>query len=69
MPDVLLSGHHAEIERWRRDQALERTRRHRPDLLKPSPDANAPERASKRERSEVSGAECRDSRHQEGDKS
>jgi tRNA (guanine37-N1)-methyltransferase len=33
VPPVLLSGHHAEIERWRRAQALERTRRHRPDLL------------------------------------
>ncbi len=34
VPPVLLSGHHAEIEKWRRDQALERTRRRRPDLLK-----------------------------------
>ena len=33
VPAVLVSGHHAEIEKWRRDQALERTRRHRPDLL------------------------------------
>ena len=33
VPPVLLSGHHAEIEKWRRAQALERTRRHRPDLL------------------------------------
>jgi tRNA (guanine37-N1)-methyltransferase len=32
VPDVLLSGHHAEIERWRRDAALEKTRRNRPDL-------------------------------------
>ena len=36
VPAVLLSGHHAEIEKWRRQQALERTRRHRPDLLKNS---------------------------------
>ena len=36
VPPVLLSGHHAEIEKWRRQQALERTRRHRPDLLKES---------------------------------
>ncbi|HYY45499.1 MAG TPA: tRNA (guanosine(37)-N1)-methyltransferase TrmD [Candidatus Angelobacter sp.] len=34
VPDVLLSGHHAEIERWRREQATERTRRRRPDLLR-----------------------------------
>src|SRR3982751_1368366 len=33
VPPVLLSGHHAEIEKWRRQQALERTRRHRPDFL------------------------------------
>ena len=33
VPDVLLSGNHAEIERWRRAQSLERTRRRRPDLL------------------------------------
>ena len=33
-PDVLLSGHHAEIERWRRRKSLERTLAHRPDLLK-----------------------------------
>jgi len=34
VPDVLLSGNHAEIERWRRDAALKKTRRNRPDLLK-----------------------------------
>lgn len=33
VPDVLLSGHHAQIERWRRDQRLLLTARHRPDLL------------------------------------
>jgi len=34
VPDVLLSGNHGEIEKWRRSQALERTRQNRPDLLK-----------------------------------
>jgi tRNA (guanine37-N1)-methyltransferase len=34
VPPVLLSGHHADIEKWRRAQAVERTRRLRPDLLK-----------------------------------
>jgi tRNA (guanine37-N1)-methyltransferase len=34
VPDVLLSGNHAEIEKWRQNQALERTRKNRPDLLK-----------------------------------
>jgi tRNA (guanine37-N1)-methyltransferase len=33
VPEVLLSGHHAEIQKWRRAQAEERTRRRRPDLL------------------------------------
>ncbi|MFV0338325.1 MAG: tRNA (guanosine(37)-N1)-methyltransferase TrmD, partial [Chthoniobacterales bacterium] len=33
VPDILLSGHHAEIERWRLQKALELTRKHRPDLL------------------------------------
>ncbi|HEY4693628.1 MAG TPA: tRNA (guanosine(37)-N1)-methyltransferase TrmD [Bellilinea sp.] len=33
VPDVLLSGNHAQIERWRRDQSLLRTHRRRPDLL------------------------------------
>lgn len=33
VPDVLLSGNHAEIARWRRAQSEERTRQRRPDLL------------------------------------
>ncbi len=33
VPEVLLSGNHAEIERWRREAAREKTRRNRPDLL------------------------------------
>jgi tRNA (guanine37-N1)-methyltransferase len=33
VPDVLLSGDHAEVERWRREAAVEKTRRNRPDLL------------------------------------
>jgi len=34
VPEVLLSGNHAEIERWRKEAAMEKTRRKRPDLLK-----------------------------------
>lgn len=37
VPDVLLSGHHAEIECWRRQQAERRTRERRPDLLDAEP--------------------------------
>jgi len=33
VPEVLLSGHHGEVDRWRRREALRRTRARRPDLL------------------------------------
>jgi tRNA (guanine37-N1)-methyltransferase len=33
VPEVLLSGNHEEIRRWREEQAMEKTRRNRPDLL------------------------------------
>lgn len=32
VPEVLMSGHHANIEKWRRQQSVERTRERRPDL-------------------------------------
>lgn len=34
VPEILLSGHHKNIERWRREQSLIRTKLKRPDLLK-----------------------------------
>lgn len=36
VPEVLLSGHHGEIQRWRRRQSLLLTRKARPDLLEPA---------------------------------
>jgi len=33
VPEILLSGHHGEIEKWRRNQSIEATKRKRPDLL------------------------------------
>jgi tRNA (guanine37-N1)-methyltransferase len=33
VPDVLLSGNHAQIAKWRREQAVKRTKQNRPDLL------------------------------------
>jgi len=33
VPEVLLSGHHANIEKWRKEQAILRTRERRPDML------------------------------------
>lgn len=37
VPEILLSGHHANITRWRRQQALKRTLSQRPDLLETAP--------------------------------
>src|SRR5437763_2931884 len=34
IPDILLSGNHAEIAKWRKEQALKRTKNNRPDLLR-----------------------------------
>ena len=34
VPPILLSGHHAAIDRWRRDEALRKTARNRPDLIR-----------------------------------
>ncbi len=34
VPEVLQGGHHAQIEKWRREQSLDRTRKRRPDLIK-----------------------------------
>ena len=35
VPDVLMSGNHAAITKWREEQSLEKTRKNRPDLLDP----------------------------------
>jgi len=45
VPPVLLSGHHAEIERWRRREALQRTLDRRPDLLEDPSALDAGDRA------------------------
>ena len=37
VPEILLSGHHANVEKWRREQSIARTLAFRPDLL---PEAN-----------------------------
>jgi tRNA (guanine37-N1)-methyltransferase len=37
VPEVLLGGNHEEIRRWRRENAIEKTRRNRPDLLATEP--------------------------------
>jgi predicted enzyme related to lactoylglutathione lyase len=45
VPEVLLSGHHEQIERWRRDQSIGRTARRRPDMLRDA-DLTSEERRS-----------------------
>ena len=40
VPEVLLGGNHGAIARWRREQAVVRTRRNRPDLLPPPPSSS-----------------------------
>ena len=35
VPEVLLSGHHANIEKWRLQKAMETTLKKRPDMIKP----------------------------------
>lgn len=37
VPEILLSGHHGNIAKWRHEQSLERTYRHRPDMLEKAP--------------------------------
>ena len=44
VPEVLFSGHHAQIARWRRDQALRRTAQRRPDLVDRLPQGSLDER-------------------------
>lgn len=41
VPEPLLSGHHLQIERWRRDQRLQLTQQHRPDLIERARKAGA----------------------------
>jgi tRNA (guanine37-N1)-methyltransferase len=44
VPEILLSGHHAEIEKWRAEQARRRTRERRPDMLPRGTSETAPEK-------------------------
>lgn len=51
VPDVLLSGHHANIEKWRHEKALEITKKNRPDLYASIPPE--PEKKKKRRKKTV----------------
>ena len=46
VPEVLVSGHHGEVERWRGEAALEKTRRNRPDLLEANEEAGMTDRGA-----------------------
>jgi tRNA (guanine37-N1)-methyltransferase len=48
VPPVLMSGHHVEIEKWRREQALEATARKRPDLIVQAREAGLLSRADEK---------------------
>lgn len=48
VPDVLMSGHHANIEKWRLEQSLERTKERRPELYEAYMIANPPKPPKKR---------------------
>ncbi len=51
VPEVLMSGHHANIEQWRQEQSLERTRLRRPELYEAYLLANPPKVTGKKGRS------------------
>lgn len=55
VPDVLLSGDHAKIEKWRREQALTRTLHKRPDMLEKAELDNEDKKIVERLRSKVEG--------------
>lgn len=50
VPDILLSGHHANVEKWRHEQSLERTKERRPELYEAYVLANPEEFAPKKKR-------------------
>ena len=37
VPEILISGDHQKVDRWRREQSLKKTLRNRPELLKTAP--------------------------------
>jgi tRNA (guanine37-N1)-methyltransferase len=54
VPEVLLSGDHAKLEKWRREQALQRTLRKRPDMI-------AKAELSEKDRKFIEGLKSKDS--------
>lgn len=56
VPEVLLSGHHAEVARWRRQAALAKTRANRPDLLRSGSPARIDAALAANRETELAGA-------------
>jgi tRNA (guanine37-N1)-methyltransferase len=48
VPDILLSGHHANIDKWRLEQSLERTRQRRPDMYEAYIETHPPKQKRKK---------------------
>lgn len=57
VPDVLLSGNHALIAKWRREQSIRRTWQHRPDMLPAAPLSEADQRLLRLLNGEISAEE------------
>ena len=60
VPEILLGGHHAEIEKWRRQQALANTARKRPDLIEAAREQGLLSRADEKFLSEWAAKERRE---------
>ncbi len=60
VPEILRSGHHAEIERWRRERAIEWTRERRPDLLVDRKDDRKSDRDDQSDRSDTPASNIKD---------
>ncbi|BDB23448.1 tRNA (guanosine(37)-N1)-methyltransferase TrmD [Cupriavidus sp. P-10] len=60
VPEILLGGHHAEIEKWRRQQALTNTARKRPDLIEAAREQGLLSRADEKFLSEWAAKEGRE---------
>jgi tRNA (guanine37-N1)-methyltransferase len=68
VPDVLRSGNHAAIARWRRDQALERTYHRRPELLSALPEGDL-DKADRKQLDKLRASDASDDAGETGDAS
>ncbi|TWG08947.1 tRNA (guanosine(37)-N1)-methyltransferase TrmD [Saccharopolyspora dendranthemae] len=68
VPDVLRSGNHAAIARWRRDQALERTYHRRPELLSALPEGDL-DKADRKQLDKLRASDASDDSSEAGDAS